>query len=83
MTKDEIRTAIIQEIGEIAPEVDASGVDDGEDLRDALDLDSMDIFNLIAALHQRFDIDIPDRAATQFLTIGSATAWLADHVQES
>ncbi|WP_114520779.1 acyl carrier protein [Altererythrobacter sp. ZODW24] len=82
MTKDEIRAVIIKEIGEIAPEVETGTVSDSEDLRDALDMDSMDIFNLIAALHLRLSVDIPDRAAAEFATIEGAAAWLADHLQD-
>lgn len=81
MTEEEIRAIIIEEISEIAPEVDADTVSDNEDLRDALDMDSMDIFNLIAALHLRLGADIPDHAAAEFTTIGGATAWLSGHVQ--
>lgn len=82
MTKDEIRAIIIEEIGNIAPEVDAGSVGEGEDLREALDMDSMDIFNLVAALHQRFDIDIPDSVAAEFITIGGAADWLVAHAQD-
>lgn len=80
MTQDELlRAIIIEEIGNVAPEVNAASIGDDEDLREALDLDSMDIFNLLAALHRRLGVDIPDRAATQFLTIGGGRTWLAEH----
>ena len=47
MTREELRALIVAVIGEIAPETDAAAVDDAEDLREVLDLDSMDIFNLV------------------------------------
>lgn len=77
MNHEQARAIIIEEIEAIAPDVAPVSIGDEEDVREALDLDSMDIFNLIAALHQRLEIDIPDAEAAQFVTIGSAAQWLA------
>ena len=43
----------------IAPEADLAHVGDDEDLREALDLDSMDFLNFVIGLHERTGIDIP------------------------
>jgi acyl carrier protein len=77
MTRDELRAIIVEEIGNIAPETDAGGVADDQDLREALDLDSMDIFNLIVALSQRLGIDIPDAEAGWLVTLGGGADYLA------
>nr|WP_137678699.1 phosphopantetheine-binding protein [Parerythrobacter lutipelagi] len=79
MTYEEARTIVIEEIETIAPDVAPVAIGDAEDVREALDLDSMDIYNLIAALHMRLEIDIPDRDAAQFVTIGGAARWLEEH----
>lgn len=76
MNRNELRAAIVDEIGNIAPEADAAAAPDGADLRDALDLDSMDIFNLVAALSQRLGIDIPDADAIRLVTLGSGVDYL-------
>ena len=79
MTHDQARAIVIEEIEAIAPDVAPVAIGDEEDVREALDLDSMDIFNLIAALHQRFEVDIPDADAAHFVTIGGAAKWLEKH----
>ncbi len=76
MTEKELRAAIIEEIGNIAPEADFNRLGDEEDLRDALDLDSMDIFNLVAALCDRLSIEIPEADAGKLVTLGGGTAYL-------
>lgn len=78
MTEEDLRHAIVEEIGNIAPEADASAIADHADLRDALDLDSMDIFNLVVALSQRFAIDIPDAEAARFTTLGGGSDCLRE-----
>jgi len=80
MTKDELRAAIIEEIGNIAPEADPVAIDDGEDLREALDLDSMDIFNIVVALSQRLGLDIPDADAGKLVTLGGGVDFLASRL---
>lgn len=77
MTPAEIRNIIIQEISNIAPEVDAANVADVADLREALDLDSMDIFNLVIALSQRLKIDIPEADVPKLVTLGGGLTYLA------
>lgn len=77
MNANELRAVIVEEIGNVAPDVDAAVVADDVDLREALDLDSMDIFNIVAALSQRFQIDIPDADVPQLTTLGNLVAYLA------
>lgn len=77
MNANELRAVIVEEMGNVAPDVDAAVVADDGDLREALDLDSMDIFNIVAALSQRFQIDIPDADVPQLTTLGNLVAYLA------
>ncbi len=82
MTKDELRAAIIEEIGNIAPEANPGVIGDHEDLREALDLDSMDIFNIVVALSQRLGIDIPDADVGKLITIGGGVGYLTSRQAE-
>ena len=61
MTDAEARGAIAAAVASIAPEADLESVPPGADLREELDLDSMDVMNLVAALHERTGVAIPDR----------------------
>ncbi|MGB5075987.1 MAG: acyl carrier protein [Sphingorhabdus sp.] len=81
MTEQEIRALIIEEIGNIAPETDATNVPLNADLREALDLDSMDLFNLVVALSERLELDIPEVDVPMLTTLAGATAYLVKHVQ--
>lgn len=83
MTRDELRSAIVEEIGNIAPEADTATVPDDADLREALDLDSMDIFNLVVALSRRLGIDIPDADAARLVTLGGGAEYLENRLKAS
>ncbi len=77
MTEDEIKAILFEEITTIAPDADPGSVAPDADLRDALDLDSMDMLNIIAALHGRLGVDIPEADAPQFFTVDGSVRYLA------
>ncbi|MCP1337533.1 acyl carrier protein [Futiania mangrovi] len=77
MTRDEIRTAVVEEVSAIAPDADLAALDPSADMREAIDLDSMDVLNLLIALHKRLGIDIPEEDAGQLVTLGGAVDYLA------
>lgn len=77
MTKDELRALILTEIENIAPEVDTGALDPKADIREALDFDSMDVMNLVIALHKKLHVDIPDSDAIKLTTLQGAIDYLA------
>lgn len=76
MTDDEIRTLILHELGNIAPEVDLEHIDPTVELREQLDLDSMDILNWVVAIHETTGIDIPEADYPHMTTLNSSVTYL-------
>lgn len=77
MTEDEIRKAVIAELGNIAPETDAATIDPDADLREALDIDSLDFLNFVTALHKKLGVNVPESDYAKLLTLKGAVAYLA------
>jgi len=77
MTPDQIKQLLVEELGNLAPETDAAGIDPDADLREALDLDSMDFLNLVTALHQRLGVEVPEADYDQLRTLNGAVAYLS------
>jgi acyl carrier protein len=76
MTETDARTVIWDILSGIAPEADPAGVAGDEDLREALDLDSMDFVNFVVGLHERTGIDIPEADYPRLRTLDGAIAYL-------
>lgn len=76
MTASEIKSVIRDILGGIAPEADLDAVAGGEDLRDALDLDSMDFLNFVLALHEHTGKDIPEADYPRLRTLDGVIAYL-------
>jgi acyl carrier protein len=76
MTAAEVRNLIAELIGNIAPEADLAALADGDDMREALDLDSIDFTNLVIALHERTGLEIPEADYHQLYTLGGAVNYV-------
>jgi acyl carrier protein len=77
MNEAEARSLAAEVLAGIAPEADLSAVGDEEDLRDALDLDSMDFMNFVIGLSERSGINIPEADTPRLRTLRSLASYLA------
>jgi len=76
MTDTDIRKVIQEELNNIAPEADLASVSPAADLREAIDIDSMDFLNFIIAIHHRLGIDIPEIDYPKLVTLDGALAYI-------
>ena len=76
MTDIDIRKVVQEELNNVAPEADLAGIDPAADLREALDIDSMDFLTFVTALHHRLGVDIPEIDYPKLVTLDGAVAYL-------
>jgi acyl carrier protein len=69
--EERVSKIVVEQLGVTRDEVvaDASFIDD-------LGADSLDIVELVMAMEEEFDIEIPDEDAEKIQTIGAAIAYL-------
>ena len=77
MSEDEIRSLVLEALAAIAPEADLGSLDPREDLREQLEIDSMDLLNLVIGVHERTGVEIPEADYPKLVTLDSAVAYLA------
>jgi acyl carrier protein len=78
VTRDEIVAVVRSILGGIAPEVDLGQVKPDADLRDELDIDSMDFLRFVVALHDRLSVDVPEIDYPRIRTLDGCVAYLAE-----
>jgi acyl carrier protein len=76
MNSEQARAAIAEALAQIAPEVDLSDVDPAGDLREELDIDSMDFLSLVTRLTERTGVPIAEDDYPAFDTLDAAVAFL-------
>ena len=80
MTHNDIRTAFLEEMVKIAPDLEPDDIRDDDHIQDDLELDSMDVLNLVTALHVRLRVDIPEADYVQIATPTLAVAYLGSRL---
>jgi acyl carrier protein len=78
MDREQIRTALLQALTDVAPEVDAQSIDAAKPLRRQVDLDSADWLNFLVAVHEKIGVDIPDADAARLSTLDQLIAYCAE-----
>ena len=72
----DIRGTITRLLGELAPEADLASLRPDLNLRDQLDIDSMDFLNFVIALHKAFEIEIPETDYPRLSTLDGCVAYV-------
>ena len=80
MTDSEIKALVVAELKKLAPEIDADHIDPAIDLREQIDLDSMDRLNLMVAIHDATGVDIPEADYPQMATLNGCVTYLRKRV---
>jgi acyl carrier protein len=80
VTHDEIQAHVIRALAKVAPEVRSVPLASTVNLRDQLDIDSMDFLNFVIALHQDLGVEIPETAYPELATLDSAVRYLGDRL---
>ena len=70
------RDTVVELIGEIAPEMDLATVPDDVDLRDAVDLDSLDFLTLVERLAARTGVEIAEADYDQVRTMSGLVGYV-------
>ena len=76
-TTSELRATVVAVLAGIAPEADLATLPDDADLREDLDLDSMDIQSLVVGIYQATGIDVPERDYGKLTSVGATVDYLA------
>jgi acyl carrier protein len=76
VTREEIRAAVLAALSEIAPEADLERLAPSAELREELDLDSMDFLRFLQALAEATGIEVPEAEVSKVATLGGCIDYL-------
>ncbi len=82
MTDSEIRAIVLREIGKIAPEAEFDQLEPTANLREQLDIDSMDALNIMVGIHEATGVDIPEADYPQMTTLDRCVAYLRVRIKK-
>lgn len=83
MSREGIREIVLRSLESVAPEVDAASVDPRVDLREELDIDSMDFLSFVTVIHDELGVEIPEADYPRIGTIDGCVEYLAAKLPEA
>ena len=78
MTRDEVLTLVREHLAEEL-EVDAAGIEEGTRFKEDLDADSLDLYELVMELEDRYGVAISEEQAARIATVGDAVDFVVEH----
>jgi acyl carrier protein len=82
MTKEEIKSTILEIIAQIIPDEDLSNLKGDVPIREQVELDSMDFLDIIMELRKRYGIEVPEDDYVQLATLDGSIAYLEPRMRE-
>jgi len=76
MTPEQVKQIVIDIINEIAPDEDTSNLKSKVNLRDQMDLDSMDFLDIVMELRKQHGIEVPEEDYPQLASLDSCADYL-------
>jgi acyl carrier protein len=78
MTKDEVLTLVRDHLAEEL-ELDPARIDEQTRFKEDLDADSLDLYELVMELEDRYGISISEEQAVRIKTVGDAVSFVLEH----
>jgi acyl carrier protein len=79
VNRDEVMTLVREHLAEEL-EVDAGSIEEGTRFKEDLDADSLDLYELVMELEDRYGITVSEQDAARIETIGDAVSFVMDQV---
>jgi acyl carrier protein len=78
MTKDEVTTLVREHLAEEL-EVDPAKIAEKTRFKEDLDADSLDLYELVMELEDRYGVAVSEQQATRIKTVGDAVDFVLEH----
>jgi acyl carrier protein len=73
---DKVKKVVVEQLG-----VESSKVENSSSFISDLGADSLDTVELVMALEEEFNVEIPDEEAEKIKTVGDAVAYIEEHTK--
>ena len=78
MNRDEVMTLVREHLAEEL-EVESAGSSEGTRFKEDLDADSLDLYELVMELEDRYGVNVSEEQATRIKTVGDAVGFVLEH----
>ena len=80
MTTDEIKSTIIEQILEIAPDIAKEDIKANENLQRSLEIDSFDFLKILTAMNEKLGVEVPEADYSRVDTLEHMANYFAERL---
>lgn len=80
MTKEEIKSVIIAQILEVAPDIEEKDIKADENLQSSLEIDSFDFLKVLVAMYENVGIDVKEADYGKVDTLNHMAEYFAERL---
>jgi len=80
MSQDELQDLLVGLLTQIAPEIDAAELEAEVDLREQVEIDSMDFLNFVIAVHEETGVEIPESDYPKLASIDALVRYVGERL---
>jgi acyl carrier protein len=78
MSREEVLKLVREHLAEEL-EVEVERIDEGTRFKEDLDADSLDLYELVMELEDRYGVTVSEEQATRIRTVGDAVGFVVEH----
>lgn len=82
MTQEQIKRAIIDQILEIAPDIDESDIFPDKNIQRSLEIDSFDFLKILTALNDILGVEVPEKDYAKVDTLEHMTQYFSQNLAQ-
>lgn len=82
MSAEEIKQIIIEQILEIAPEINAADIDPDAHIQRSLEIDSFDFLRILTALNKAVGVEVPEADYGKVDTLNHMVEYFVKHMEK-
>jgi len=82
VTREEVLTLVREHLAEEL-EVDIGRIGEGTRFKEDLDADSLDLYELVMELEDRYGVSVSEEQAAKIATVGDAVGFVLEHAPSS
>jgi acyl carrier protein len=79
MNEEAIKSAIVEAILQIAPEVEADEIEPDANIQRSLEIDSFDFLKILTALNEKLGIEVPESDYAEVDTLNRMARYFVAH----
>lgn len=81
MNRDAVKTAVKSIFHHIAPDIDFDALDLSRPLRDQVEMDSLDFYNVLVAIHKQLGVNVPDSVLLELNNLDGLLDYVTAHAR--